>query len=107
MFACVQFLHVKKNHLSPLQKSSAIVKALTSNVAMTVAKGFMVQVSVLDRMEMVDRRVTADGFLATKARIARTGIYKYTRKELNLDGNPNDLISIFRPEETVSIGRAS
>lgn len=68
---------------------------------MTVGLGFRVQVSVQDRMEVIDRRRTSDGFLATKGRISKTGIYKYSRGELKLDGNPSELVNIYRPEDSV------
>ena len=33
--------------------------------------------------------------------IARTGIYKYLREELGLDGNPDDIIDVYRTPEEV------
>lgn len=59
------------------------------------------KVSVRDRMEISDSRRTSDGFLATKGRISRTGLYTYHRGELNLDGNPNDEVQIYRGEDAV------
>lgn len=58
-------------------------------------------ISVSDRMEIVDRRKTADGFLATTGRVSRTGTYTYTKGELGLEGNPNDPVKIYRPEDAV------
>lgn len=33
--------------------------------------------------------------------IARTGVYKYLREELGLDGNPDDIIDVYRTSEEV------
>ena len=52
-------------------------------------------------MQIVDRRRTADGFLATKGRISKTGIYDYLRGELGLDGDPREVVKIYRPEDAV------
>jgi uncharacterized protein len=60
------------------------------------------RVSVTDRLEIADRRTTADGYLAVRANIARTGVYQYTRRDLGLkDGNPLEMVGVYRPEDTV------
>lgn len=60
------------------------------------------RVSVVDKLEIADRRVTNDGYLAVRANIARSGVYKYTRKEVGLtDGNPNELVGVYRSPEFV------
>lgn len=59
------------------------------------------QVSVFDRMEIMDSRRTNDGFLATKGRISKTGIYEYRKGEVGAAGNPNDIVKIYRSEDAV------
>lgn len=57
------------------------------------------QVSVVDKMVIGDRRITADGYLATKARIARTGIYEYAGSELGMKDKA--VVRVYRDEATV------
>lgn len=53
-------------------------------------------------MELTDRQTTADGYLAVHAKIARMGIYQYARSEIgDTEGNPNELVSVYRPEDAV------
>lgn len=47
------------------------------------------------------RKKTPQGFLSVPCRIARTGIQEYYRREFGLDGNPNEVIKVFRPPEEV------
>lgn len=44
---------------------------------------------------------TADGYLVGSVKCARTGIQLYTRGELKLDGDPKELIPVYRPPEAV------
>ncbi len=57
------------------------------------------RVSVTDRLDIADRRVTADGYLAVRANIARSGVYQYSRGEIGLDGNPNEMVGVYRSPE--------
>lgn len=58
------------------------------------------RVSVVDQLEVVDRRVTADGYLAVRANIARSGVYQYARSEIGMkDGDPNELVGVYRSPE--------
>lgn len=61
------------------------------------------KLTLLDRLTHVisQREYTDEGFLKVPARIARTGIQKYLAKELQLDGDPNRLVSVYRPPEEV------
>lgn len=60
------------------------------------------RISVADRLEITDLKPTADGYLAVRANIARTGVYQYTRASIGMtDGNPNELVGVYRPEDTV------
>jgi hypothetical protein len=58
-----------------------------------------------DAMEIADRRIdTATGYLAVKARIARTGLYTYAGHEV---GKPHlDRVVVYRPEGAVFDKRA-
>jgi hypothetical protein len=61
------------------------------------------KLTLLDRLTHVisQREYTDEGFLKVPARIARTGIQKYLAKELQLDGDPSRLVSVYRPPEEV------
>lgn len=50
-----------------------------------------------------DQRVITkpEGFLTAPAVFARTGIQKYTRRELGLDGDQNELVRLYRPASEV------
>lgn len=50
---------------------------------------------------VIDRKMTEDGYLRVTARIARTGVQNYLRHEYGLDGDPNEIIRVYRPEEEV------
>lgn len=47
------------------------------------------------------RRMTAEGYLVVPARIARTGIQEYLAHEIGLDGDPERLVKVYRPESSV------
>lgn len=47
------------------------------------------------------REYTDEGFLRVPANVAKTGIQQYLRKELGLDGDPNDVVNVYRPEDQV------
>lgn len=47
------------------------------------------------------REYTPEGFLRVKGRVAKTGTQQYLRRELGLDGDPNALVTVFRPPEEV------
>ena len=51
----------------------------------------MTRVFVQDRQtyKTTHREYTDEGFLRAPGRVAKTGIQKYLRRELGLDGNPN------------------
>lgn len=55
----------------------------------------------LDSATVQTRRITDDGYLVGSVRCARTGIQAYTRKELKLDGDPEAIIMVYRPESAV------
>jgi len=59
------------------------------------------RVSVVDKLEIADRRVTTDGYLAVRANIARSGVYQYARSEVGLPGNPNELVGVYRSPDFV------
>lgn len=64
----------------------------------------MVTITVNDKMvlDARGRRYTNDGYLVASGRLARTGVQYYMAKELGLtDRKPNDLVSIYRPEDEV------
>lgn len=61
------------------------------------------KLTLLDRLThtISQREYTDEGFLKVPARIARVGIQKYLARELQLDGDPNRLVSVYRPPEEV------
>lgn len=58
---------------------------------------------ITDRVKIQsNRQYTDEGFLVSKARIARTGIQDYYAFELGLtDREPTDIVKIYRPEDEV------
>jgi len=54
-----------------------------------------------DSVTVTDARMTADGYLAAEARVARTGIQAYLASELGFDGDPSRIINVYRPPEEV------
>lgn len=61
------------------------------------------QITVQDRQtyQITQREFTDEGFLRVPGKVARTGIQQYLACELGLDGDPNRLINVYRPEEEV------
>jgi len=54
---------------------------------------------ITDRLTIIDKRRTADGYLVTTARFARSGIYEYSGKEV---GKPAmDKVRVWRPDDEV------
>lgn len=47
------------------------------------------------------RVFTDEGFLCAPGRVSRTGIQQYLARELNLDGDPNRIVNVYRPEDEV------
>jgi hypothetical protein len=61
-------------------------------------------VTVCDRIsyEISKREITDEGFLRVPGRVARVGIQDYLASELGVtDTSPNDIIKVYRPEESV------
>ena len=63
----------------------------------------MLQVIVNDRQsyKITHRRISDEGFLHAPAKVARTGIQEYLAKELGLPGDPNRVVRVMRPEDSV------
>lgn len=63
----------------------------------------MSRVFVQDRIhhKVTHREYTDEGFLKVPGRVAKTGTQQYLRKELGLDGNPNEIVTVYRPPEEV------
>lgn len=61
------------------------------------------QITVQDRQtyKITHREFTDEGFLRVPGKVARTGIQQYLACELGLDGDPNRIINVYRPEEEV------
>lgn len=51
--------------------------------------------------DVMEPRLTKDGYLVATAKVARTGIQNYRAGELGMDGDPNRIIKVFRPAEEV------
>lgn len=50
---------------------------------------------------ITQREYTDEGFLKVPGKVARTGVQEYLARELNLDGDPNRIVRVMRPEEEV------
>lgn len=59
------------------------------------------RISVADRLEIADKRTTSAGYLAVRAKIARDGVYQYTRGSIGLDGDPNEMVGVYRSHDWV------
>lgn len=59
----------------------------------------MSDVQFVDRAPLSGVRRTSDGYLVAEARVARSGIQTYTRREVGLDGD--GLVRVYRPEDEV------
>jgi uncharacterized protein len=55
----------------------------------------------VDSAPATSLRRTADGYLTGRVKCARTGVQVYRRGELALDGDPMELIRVYRPESAV------
>lgn len=51
--------------------------------------------------KITSREVTDEGFLSVPGRVARTGVQDYLACELGLDGDPNRIVRVMRPESEV------
>lgn len=47
------------------------------------------------------REFTPEGYLKVPGRVAKSGTQEYLRRELGLDGNPNEIVVVYRPPEEV------
>lgn len=63
----------------------------------------MSRVFVQDRQtyKATHREYTDEGFLRVPGRVAKTGTQQYLRRELGLDGDPNAVVTVYRPPEEV------
>ena len=63
----------------------------------------MLQLIVNDRQsyKITHRRISDEGFLHVPAKVARTGIQEYLAQELGLPGDPNRIVRVMRPEDSV------
>ena len=63
----------------------------------------MTRITIQDKntFKVTHREFTDEGFLKVPGRVAKTGIQQYLRKELQLDGDPNEVVNVFRPEDEV------
>lgn len=61
------------------------------------------QIVINDRAsyQITSREITPDGFLRVPGYVAKQGIQQYTAKELNLPGDPNRKVNVYRPPEEV------
>lgn len=50
---------------------------------------------------VTQRSYTDEGYLRVPGRVAKTGTQQYLRKELGLDGDPNAIVTVYRPPEEV------
>lgn len=55
----------------------------------------------LQSYKTTSREITPEGFLLVPGRVAKTGTQQYLRRELGLDGNPNEVVTVYRPEAEV------
>jgi hypothetical protein len=68
-----------------------------------MGEAVMTTCTVFDRVShrITHREYTDEGFLKVPGRVARTGIQEYLARELGLDGDPNRIVRVYRPEEEV------
>lgn len=61
------------------------------------------KVTVYDRSSyrITHREYTDEGFLRVPGHVARTGIQEYLARELELPGDPNRIVKVYRPPEEV------
>ena len=60
-------------------------------------------ITVTDRQSFksTSREYLDNGFLRVPGHVSRTGIQEYLASELQLDGDPNRIVKVFRPDEEV------
>ena len=61
-------------------------------------------VQLADRVSIIDKGRSADGFLKVRARSARAGVYDYLGIEVDPEGRnfkPNDIVKVYRPADEV------
>lgn len=51
--------------------------------------------------KLTAREYTPEGFLRVPGRVAKAGTQQYLRRELGLDGDPNSVVTVYRPPEEV------
>lgn len=63
----------------------------------------MSRVFVQDRQthKITHREYSPEGYLIAPGRAAKTGTQQYLRRELGLDGDPNAIVTVYRPPEEV------
>ncbi|HXE93633.1 MAG TPA: DUF2213 domain-containing protein, partial [Gaiellaceae bacterium] len=61
----------------------------------------MIRVQTRDIVTLGSAKKTREKFLVADATFSRTGCQDYTRRELGLDGDPNELITLYRPADEV------
>jgi hypothetical protein len=68
-----------------------------------MGEAVMTRQTVFDRVShrITHREYTDEGFLKVPGRVARTGIQEYLARELGLDGDPNRIVRVYRPEDEV------
>lgn len=68
-----------------------------------MGEAIMTTCTVFDRVShrITHREYTDEGFLKVPGRVARTGIQEYLARELGLDGDPNRIVRVYRPEDEV------
>lgn len=68
-----------------------------------MGEAVMTTCTVFDRVShrITHREYTDEGFLKVPGRVARTGIQEYLARELGLDGDPNRIVRVYRPEDEV------
>jgi len=68
-----------------------------------MGEAVMTRLTVFDRVShrITHREYTDEGFLKVPGRVARAGIQDYLARELGLDGDPNRIVRVYRPEEEV------
>jgi len=62
------------------------------------------RLTITDRISYnigTSRVMTDEGFLRVPGHVSRTGILTYLARELNLDGDPNRLVNVYRPSDEV------
>jgi len=61
----------------------------------------MIRVQTRDIVTLGKSKKTREGFIVADATFSRTGCQDYSRRELGLDGDPNEIVTLYRPPEEV------